>query len=328
MIREFTFIQMLTDRFGDKAPGLLQGIGDDCAHLETDRQATQLITTDMLTHGVHFSSRYISWQDIGWRSVAVNLSDLAASGADPGKPMHLFLSIAVPHIMENEDLISFIEGVAQCAQRYGATVAGGDSTSTNGPFCVSITAVGYSAHPIARAGAMPGHLLCVCGSLGMAGAGFELLDTGRQADDRQKLIAAFARPVPKLDAGHALASHQIPSAMMDVSDGVIADSRHLAAAAGCDLEIRVEKLPVTPMAISAMGEEKAVELAATFGDDYALLCAVPPENLERALTLARQCEDTLVEVGRFSLGSGKVKALLNGSPFAGLKTGYQHNLGR
>jgi thiamine-monophosphate kinase len=102
MIREFDFIDILAQRFGTQGSGLDRGIGDDCAHLEIPDDTIQLITADMLTHGVHFSDRFMKWEDIGYRSVAVNLSDLAASGANPDHPILLLLSMAVPPEMEKD----------------------------------------------------------------------------------------------------------------------------------------------------------------------------------------------------------------------------------
>ena len=328
MIREFSFIEMLAARFGIKGPGLVKGIGDDCAHLEPAQSGVQLVTTDMLTHGIHFSERYLSWQDIGWRSVAVNLSDLAASGADPSRPILMFLSIAVPRNLPNESLMSFVEGVEECAHNYGALVAGGDSTSTDGPFCVSITAVGYTDNPVSRDGASDGDLLCVCGEVGKAGAGFQLLDRGKKSDDRFGLCAAFGRPEPLLKAGHALASNKIAAAMLDISDSVISDAKHLAVGGGCDVLIRIEDLPVPQGAIDTMGRDKALKLAATFGDDYALLCAISEENLEKAGKLVKNCGNSLTVIGRFSKGQGRITCQLDGKPFTAFIAGYQHDLGR
>jgi thiamine-monophosphate kinase len=327
-MREFEFVELIRSRWPQSAPGLTMGIGDDCAHLSSVNAKTQLITTDLLSHGVHFSERFISWEDIGWRCVAVNLSDLAASGADPALPIFLFLSLAIPLEIPKEKLVSMIDGIDQCAKKFGAVVAGGDSTGTDGPLTVNITAVGYTDHAVARNGAKPDQILCACGFVGKAGAGLTLLDTGRGADERDTLTMAYARPKPLLAVGHVLAQNNLVTAMIDVSDGVLSDAGHIAQASGCNLSINVEKLPVTSATIKAVGAEKAYQLAAGFGDDYALLCAMPRENFEAAEKLVVDAGSTIAQVGTFTPGKGIVTATFENEPFIITKSGYQHTLGR
>ncbi len=327
-MREFLFIDILKEYFGTPAPGLVQGIGDDCAHLAPISVGVQLVTTDMLTHGFHFSERYISWKDMGWRSVAVNLSDLAASGADPEKPIFLFMSLAIPIAMPKDDLLAFIEGVSECSKKYNAQVAGGDSTATDGPFSVSITAMGQTDFPVTRHNAKEGDLLCALGFIGKAGAGFELLETGKSVDDKDALIEAYARPKPLLNVGYALAKEFSARAMIDISDGVLADAGHLAVDSKCDINIRIEKLPVPSAAVKAFGKKKAFSIAASFGDDYALLCALPPDNYEEAQKRIISLGSTIEKIGLFESGDGKITATYEGEPFSTTRAGYRHNLGR
>lgn len=328
MMRESPFIEIIREKFKKDSPALIQGIGDDCAHVKGYDGAVQLVTTDMLTHGVHFSERFSSWKDIGWRSVAVNLSDLAASAADPSQPILLFISIAVPTDMSSENLLGFVDGVFECTEHYGAILAGGDSTKTHGPFAVSITAIGYSSYPISRTGAKPGDLLCVCGNLGDAGAGFDLLDSGKSAGAPDLLITAFTRPSPLLDVGFALASSGAVKAMIDVSDGLLKDAYHLLEDTECDLLLKIDDLPVSTSAIEIMGESKAFELAAGFGDDYALLLVVSPSLLEKAVSISKIKGTRFTTIGEFKEGGQSVISSLRGEPFSVPKAGYQHILGK
>lgn len=327
-MRESAFIEMIREKFRKDSSFLIEGIGDDCAHLKGVDGSVQLITTDILTHGIHFSERYSNWNDIGWRCVAVNLSDLAASAVDPAQPIFLFISIAVPAKMESDNLLEFTEGIYECAECYDAILAGGDSTRTDGAFTVSITAVGYTSRPVSRTGAKEGDLLCVCGKLGNAGAGFDLLDSGKGSKAPDSLIQAFTRPAPMIHFGFELAGAGAVKAMMDLSDGLLKDASHLLEDTGCDLSIQIDKLPVSAEAIEILGEEKAFELAAGFGDDYALLFVVSPESIEKTKQVIQNNDEPFAVIGEFKKGIGSIIASFRGNLFNPAKSGYQHILGR
>lgn len=327
-MKEFALIDILTKRFGTKGAGFSLGIGDDCAHLVPESGVTQLVTTDMSTNGVHFSDRFCTWENIGRRVVAVNLSDLAASGVDPSLPMILFLSVAVSGEITSDQLTSFIDGVDSCIKTYGASVAGGDTTAINGPFTVSVTAIGYSRNPVNRSGALPGDLLAVFGNIGMAGAGFEILDTGRPTTGLEELTRAYCCPTPLLKIGHELAKSSLVRGMLDLSDGIFQDAGHLARQSGCDLTLHIDKLPVHPKAISELGEEKAFRIGAGFGDDYALAAAITPKDLETAAAIAQKNNTPFTVVGEFQEGTGNVRGFLRGEPYSLRSGGYEHKLGK
>ena len=328
-MKEFAFIRQLTSRLSRKTGMLIRGIGDDCAHIApAPPDAVQLISIDTLSEGVHFSERYSNRHDIGWRSVAVNLSDLAASGADTDLPMFLFLALAVPQEIRDEDLTEIIEGVADCAETYGAIVAGGDSTMSLSRLTITITAVGYTRNPISREGAKRGDLLAVIGDVGCAGAGFDLLETGKRNADTDGLVACYTRPRPLLSVGTAMSRSGTISAMLDISDGVIADAGHLVEFGALNVFIDIDKLPVPRIARDLLGDDKAFQLAATFGDDYALLCALDPSKLEQAQKLAQENGSAMTVIGRFETGQGQVHPTFNGEPIKYTTSGYQHTIGR
>jgi thiamine-monophosphate kinase len=216
--------------------GLAQRIEHDAAELE----GGVVVTQDALVEGVHFRLDWISWRDLGFRAAAVNLSDLAASGADPEA---LIVSVGLPAGVEAADVFELYEGLNET----GVPVLGGDTTSAESVF-LSVTAVGRSERVPGRAGARPGDLLVVSGPLGAAGAAF-----------RQK---RYVRPPLRLETGRRLAS--VAHAMCDVSDGLAVDAGHLAARSGCRLAIELERVPLA-------GEP--ADLA--FGEDYELLAATP-----------------------------------------------------
>jgi thiamine-monophosphate kinase len=231
--------------------GLARSIGDDAAHLSEGLVVTQ----DALVERIHFRLDWISWRDLGWRAAAVNLSDLAASGADPEG---LLVTLAAPAETELHDVLELYEGIAET----GIPVVGGD-TSKAEEVVLSVTAVGRSARVPGRAGARTGDELVVTGPLGGAGAAFR-----RQA---------YVRPPLRLAEGKELAVDA--HALLDVSDGLVVDAGHIAARSGCRVVIELERVPLA----------KGAELQDLgFGEDYELLAAISEST--RFATIGR-CEE-------------------------------------
>jgi thiamine-monophosphate kinase len=216
--------------------GLAQAIEHDAAQVDG-----LVVTQDALVEGIHFRLDWISWRDLGWRAAAVNLSDLAASGADPAG---LVVTLAAPEDTRLADVLEFYEGIAET----GVPVIGGDTTSAP-QLVLSVTAVGRSERVPGRAGGRPGDLLVVTGPLGAAGAAFRR--------------GAYVRPPLRLAEGRELAARA--HALLDVSDGLAVDAGHLARRSGCRAVIDLERVPL------AAGAEPA-DLG--FGEDYELLAAV------------------------------------------------------
>jgi len=217
--------------------GLVQGIEHDAAALP----GGVVVTQDALVEGVHFRLDRLSWCDLGWRAAAVNLSDLAASGADPDG---LVVTLAAPAETNVEDVLDLYAGLAET----GVPVLGGDTTRSE-QLVLSVTAVGRSARVPGRAGAQPGDTLVVTGPLGAAGAAFRR--------------DGYVRPPLRLAEGKELAAHA--HAMLDLSDGLGVDAAHLAARSRCRAVIELERVPL------AAGAELA---DIGFGEDYELLAAV------------------------------------------------------
>src|SRR2546425_3768465 len=239
--------------------GLARNIGDDAAQLG-DRL---VVTQDALVERVHFRLDWISWRDLGWRAAAVNLSDLAASGADPDG---LVVALAAPGDTRVDDVLELYEGMAET----GVPVLGGDTTESE-QLILSVTALGRSDRVPGRAGAGAGDLLVVTGPLGAAGAAFR-----RQA---------FVRPPLRLAEGKELAVHA--HALVDLSDGLAADAAHIARRSGCRLAIELERVPLADGAeLDDLG----------FGEDYELLAAVAEP---RPFALIGRCEEG--EGGAFTL---------------------------
>jgi thiamine-monophosphate kinase len=215
--------------------GLAQAIGNDAAEVEG-----LVVTQDALVEGVHFWLDWMPWRDLGWRGAAVNLSDLAASGAEP---LGLIVTLAAPAITNVEDVLELYEGIAET----GVPVVGGDTTRSD-LLLLSVTALGRSEHVPGRAGARPGDLLVLTGPLGAAGAAFR--DGG------------YVRPPLRLEEGRRLA--RVATAMLDISDGLGQDAGHIAARSGVRCAI---DLDLVPLAEGATVEDLG------FGEDYELLAA-------------------------------------------------------
>jgi thiamine-monophosphate kinase len=218
--------------------GLATRIENDAAELADGRVVTQ----DVLVEGVHFRLDWISWLDLGFRAAAVNLSDLAASGAEPEG---LVVTLATPSDTAVADVLELYEGIAEA----GTPVIGGD-TSAGDRLVLSVTAIGTSARVPGRAGARPGDILVVTGPLGASGAAFRR--------------GGYVRPPIRLAEGRALA--RTAHALIDLSDGLARDAGHVAGRSGCRLVVDLERVPL------AEGAELA-DLG--FGEDYELLAALP-----------------------------------------------------
>jgi thiamine-monophosphate kinase len=230
--------------------GLAQGIENDAAELGDGR----IVTQDALVEQVHFRLEWISWRDLGFRAAAVNLSDLAAAGAEPDG---LIVSIGLPGEIELEDVLELYEGVSET----GVPVLGGDTTAADRVY-LSVTAVGRSDRVPGRGGAHPGDLLVVTGPLGGAGAAFR--------DHR------FIRPPLRLEEGRTLA--QSAHALLDLSDGLEPDLGHIARRSGVRCVVELERVPLA---------EGATIEDLSFGEDYELLAAVPSE----AFHVIGRCEE-------------------------------------
>jgi len=221
----------------------------------------RVVTQDTLVEGVHFRRDWTTWRDLGYKAAAVNLSDLAAMGAEPDA---LLVALALPSTVETEDALALYEGLNEP----GVRVLGGDTTRAE-TLSLTVTAVGRSERVPGRAGAGPGDLLLVTGPLGGAAAGLYALEHGLEGFD--DLVERHRRPPLRGAEGRKLA--QAAHAMIDLSDGIGRDAGRIAERSGCKLVLEVEKLPLAPR----IGEVAELPFW-TLGEDYELLAALAPED--------------------------------------------------
>lgn len=251
-----------------------RGPGDDAAVLAA--QPTSCVTTDAVVEGVHFTRPAFSFEDIGHKALAVNLSDLAAMGAQPA---WFTVALGLPKECADRDLVAMGRGMAELAALHRIELVGGNVTSAK-QLSVTITASGtLDARPLLRSGAKMGDLLFVSGPLGNAAAGLQAIKNRKRVPE---LISAQKRPTPHVAFGRAV--RHLASAAIDVSDGLAQDLMHLCTASKVGASLRSESLPLSE-ALHAFAEEDATQLALTGGEDYVLLIAAPVRHREAVIAL-------------------------------------------
>jgi thiamine-monophosphate kinase len=282
---EFGLIKRLrrTLAVGGAAPAagrVTLGIGDDAALLGLPSGTELVATIDALIEEVHFRRDWSKPEDLGWKALAVNASDLGAMGA---RPLGALVTLAVPAETSVRWIERVYRGLAEAALAYGCPAVGGDTVRSPGPVALSVAALGSVAvgKAVRRSGARPGDLLCVTGVLGDSGAGLALLERGesRRSGAVRPLLEAHLRPRPPVQAGVALAEAGLASAMLDLSDGLASDLRHVAKASGTGARIDTRRLPISDAA-RRLGGKLGVDptgWALYGGEDYQLLFTVSPE---------------------------------------------------
>lgn len=291
-------------------PGGL-GLLDDAGLLRPGRGYEVVVTADALVAGVHF------FPDdppaaIGWKALAVNLSDLAAKGA---KPEGFVLTIALPRDWTENWLKEFATGLGKLAEQAGCPLIGGDTVSTTGPLTLSITAFGMvpAGRMVRRAGAKPGDVVLVSGTIGDGALGLKVHGPDKPEwvaalDDRQRNVLAdrYLHPQPRTVLAEALQRHA--SAAMDISDGLVGDLTKLLKASGVGAEIDLDAVPLSaPARAALMAAPALAELAWTGGDDYEILCTVPQGDYSALAAAAAEHSVPLTAIGRIVPEAGVVR---------------------
>ncbi len=294
------------------------GIGDDAAIVDLDAPGSTTVAVDTIVEGIHFPAAMAA-DAVGYRALAVNISDFAAVGATP---RFATLALTLPAV-DATWLEPFAAGLAEALVAFDTALIGGDTTQ--GPLTVTIQLIGViEGQPMSRAGAQPDDVIVVSGTLGDARAGLELLNlrAGLPGDDEQRLIERFARPQARLALGQAIRPHA--HAAIDISDGLLADIGHVMSSSGCRAELELERLPLSSEIRAVCGLERALEYAASGGDDYELALCVAPENLSTVMREAAQIAVPLTAVGRVMTGTGVVCRDAKGDEVIPAAHGYRH----
>ena len=289
---EFGLIERIAGQVADM-PGVVRGIGDDAAALSPSPGQLQLVTSDMLLEGIHFDLSYTPPELLGRKSLAVNLSDIAAMG---GRPRWFLLSLGLPADMPLDFMDAFVGGMLRLAGEHGVQLVGGDTCASRGGLVISVTVLGeqVAGRVICRSGARPGDLVCVTGTLGDSALGLLELRAGRRDGPA---VGRHLDPAPRCREGLILAEAGLPTAMIDVSDGLMGDLGHILESSRVGARIDTGKLPLSPYFLEAAAGLTAEpsDLAITGGEDYELLFTLPAGEKD-LMTRALSATDTQVTV--------------------------------
>jgi len=305
------------------APGGLD-LADDAAIIDGPMGEDYVLTADAIVEGVHFRGEDPPFA-VAQKLLRVNLSDLAAKGA---APFGYLLTTALPASRDERWLKAFAAGLAADQARYGIALLGGDSVAIPGPISLSLTALGRvpKGRAVLRRGARPGDRVYVTGTLGDAALGLASLGgalPGLDAAARAFLVDRYRLPQPRLALGRALIG--TAHAMMDISDGLVADLGHICGVSGVAAIIEAPRLPLSPAAEAALRAEPA-RLAAALGggDDYELLFTAPPRSDETLAALARAEGVAITAIGRIEAGTGVTVLDAEGAAMTVEIGGYRH----
>ena len=302
---------------------LLVGIGDDAAAWRAEG-SIQLATIDSFIQDVHFPSGLASWKEMGWKALAVNLSDIAAMG---GLPRYALVSLALPDNTEVSDVTTLYSGMLELAGQFGVAIVGGDmSRAPLVAITIAVFGSGQKKQILSRSTAKPGELVAVTGYLGAAAAGLEMLTKGLKFDpqDTASFRNAFLHPTPRIAEGQLLVAQGVKTAI-DLSDGLVSDLNQICKASQVGARVEVERVPVEPGVKTNFGDE-ALRLALGGGEDYELLFTGRAEVIER---VKRKAACPVTVVGEILAGDKGV-ALVDsqGEPVNLVSRGWEHFITR
>jgi thiamine-monophosphate kinase len=316
-------IASLIDEKGDRqSPSrrdLLLGIGDDAAAWKSPG-GIELITTDILVEGVHFDFSYTGWKDLGWKSMAINISDINSMG---GRPRYALVSLALPGRREAEDVLDLYRGILAISNTYGVAVAGGNISASD-KVVINIALTGLAeGNMLTRAAAKPGDLIAIFGFPGLSAAGHKALSQylNLDADALQLFKDAHLRPAPDFNNGPLLAGLGVRAAI-DTSDGLAADLAHICLASGVAATLHLAKLPVHPLLTKYFGRD-SLRMTLSGGEDYGLLFTADPDIMEKIGAAFHPAPNV---IGEISAGKPYAVSLLDeaGKPVQIDLSGWDH----
>jgi thiamine-monophosphate kinase len=316
MASEFDLIRR---HFNRPALQTLLGVGDDAALISLSAGMELAVSTDMLVSGTHFFPDAEPYQ-LGWKSLAVNLSDMAAMGA---LAKWATLAIALPQADEAW-LEKFSNGFFACAEKYRVDLIGGDTT--RGPLTISVQIMGevLSGKVLKRSGAKTGDEIWVSGTLGDAALALTVLQGGYALPQDQLALClpALLTPLPRVELGLALRA--IAHSAIDISDGLLADLGHILECSEVGAEIRLQNIPCSFVVSSHFDDEQVQRMVLSGGDDYELCFTAPKQKHREIVNLSKQLALPLSCIGRITGGSGLIVSAENGDPINFKETGFDH----
>jgi thiamine-monophosphate kinase len=324
---EFGLIDRIRARFPQPAAPEL-GIGDDAALLSPSAGLQLVVSTALLAEGVHFERSFGQLHLLGRKSLAVNLSDLVAMGA---RPRWFFLSLAMPAGFPLEEIEALLDGLAEQAAEHGVLLAGGDTCGSRSGLVISVTIMGEQRPErlLRRSAGRPGDDIWVSGALGDSALGLQLLlGQVQKADDTAAsyVIHRHLDPTPRCGLGQMLAEAGLVSAMIDISDGLLADLGHICEQSGCGAELQLGQLPRSPQfaALTDAASPSCWQLMLSGGEDYELCFTAPAERRAAIQNQAKTAGIPATLIGKLTDSGGVVALLPDGSIFQPSASGYTH----
>ena len=326
-IGEFGFISRFASKFSNLLQNSMLGIGDDCALLTPNKNKQLAISTDLLIEGTHFLLEDISFDILAKKSLAVNLSDLAAMGA---KPLGSFLSLGLPSNLSVENLDLFMQGFYEISRKFACPLLGGDTNSSKDKLIINICILGEVEEKKAklRSHAKVGDLICTTGFLGDSAAGLQIiLQKLLREETEQYLINRHYQVIPLIEEGYWLCKQDEVGAMIDISDGIASDLKHILQASLVAARIELSKLPLSSQLLSVCSKYNwsAEKLACDGGEDYELLFTINATNFENFKQKYKQkFQKDLFEIGKIKEGNPQIFWLNKGKKSNFKPKGFNH----
>jgi thiamine-monophosphate kinase len=326
-IGEFGFIDRFARQYDDLVAGADMGIGDDCALISLGDKEAQVVSTDLLLEDIHFLRGRISPEELGHKSLAINLSDIAAMGAEP---LYSFLSIGIPRNTEVEYLDRFMAGYYQLSEKYNTPLMGGDTTGSADRLVINVAVIGKGLKKDLRMRSMAqdGDLVCVTGSLGDSAGGLQvLLNKLEDSPDRKELVRRHHLPEPRIREGRWLARQASVGAMIDISDGIASDLRHILKASGKAARVHLDQIPLSKFLVREAERQDwdILGLSTGGGEDYELLFTLAAESFER---LQKEYEEEfgkkIHSIGEIRAGEPEITWFKNSKKKIRKKGGFDH----
>jgi thiamine-monophosphate kinase len=309
-IGEFGLIERIRARKTAYDEDVVIGIGDDCAVLRRG-PVLEVLTTDCLVEGTHYQDQWLSMKDVGWKSLAVNVSDIAAVG---GTPKHALVTLFLPEGCATGDIDDLYDGLDECAAKFGCSVVGGDIVKITGPFAISITLAGTCERDevVLRSGARQDDIVVVTGSLGAASLGLRCLRDRvicMEGDSMCEAVKKFQRPLPRLAESRLIVQELRPSAMIDVSDGLLSDVWHILESSKVGAVLDGDAVPVARSVTEFFkGErEEALAWAIAGGEEYELVFTMPDRLEPKLAEVSQKLGVQLTKIGKIVSKSSGVK---------------------
>jgi len=302
---EFELIKIFQQTLANCGLPSPRGIGDDAAIIQPSSGEEWLISKDLLLEGIHFDSNYASFQEIGYKAAAVNVSDIAAMG---GTPQYLFVGLAVPSSQPLTHVRALYRGLRDLCREFGVAVIGGDTCASKTDACISITIIGKvkTGHALRRDEAKVGDGIYVTGTLGDSGAGLRLLQNPSPQHTGQlpKSVVRFLmkrhlHPTPRIQLGQLLAKRRLASAAIDLSDGLSGDLHHLCKASLVGAEIEMSKIPISSACATYCKDrhESSMDLALASGEDFELLFTASPRHHQSLKRMTSRLGHMITRIG-------------------------------